>query len=151
MQFTSSIVMSLALAITASAAPVVGEGVEGKVLVERQVVQQMSSVSCNTNTQTKGFDRAKINEKINEYCTKHWWEEIKDGYSGAMDTFDMGDGYSIRLGPQGKNGCTWNIDALCPTMLRKPVDNCNTEGENNKKGGKYDDQCATWTLEFYKN
>jgi len=30
-------------------------------------------------------------------------------------------------------------------------DNCNTEGENNKKGGKYDDQCATWTLEFYKN
>lgn len=86
MQFTTSFAMSLALALTASAAPVVGEGVEGKVLVERQVVQQMSSVSCNTNTQTKGvsippknlceplltniqFDRAKINEKINEYCT----------------------------------------------------------------------------------
>lgn len=86
MQFTTSFVMSLALALTASAAPVVSEGVEGKVLVERQVVQQMSSVSCNTNTQTKGvsispkrsceplltsiqFDRAKINEKINEYCT----------------------------------------------------------------------------------
>ena len=86
MQFTSSIIMSLALALTASAAPVVGEGVESKVLVSRQVVQQMSSVSCNTNTQTKGvspsliclyeplltkfqFDRARINEKINEYCT----------------------------------------------------------------------------------
>ena len=54
MQFTTSFVMSLALALTASAAPVVSEGVEGKVLVERQVVQQMSSVSCNTNTQTKG-------------------------------------------------------------------------------------------------
>lgn len=78
--------MSLALALAASAAPVVGEGVEGKVLVERQVIQQSSSVSCNTNTQTKGvsislirlyeplltkfqFDRARINEKINEYCT----------------------------------------------------------------------------------
>ena len=86
MQFTSSIVVSLTLALAVSAAPVVGEGVQGKVLVERQVVQQMSSVSCNTNTQTKGvsfsliclcgslltdiqFDRAKINEKINEYCT----------------------------------------------------------------------------------
>lgn len=54
MQFTTSFVMSLALALTASAAPVVGEGVESKVLVSRQVVQQMSSVSCNTNTQTKG-------------------------------------------------------------------------------------------------
>lgn len=86
MQFTTSFVMSLALALTASAAPVVSEGVESKVLVSRQVVQQMSSVSCNTNTQTKGvsislkclcepsltdmqFDRARINEKINEYCT----------------------------------------------------------------------------------
>lgn len=54
MQFTSSIVVSLTLALAVSAAPVVGEGVQGKVLVERQVVQQMSSVSCNTNTQTKG-------------------------------------------------------------------------------------------------
>jgi hypothetical protein len=86
MQFTTSFVMSLALAVTASAAPVVSEGAESRVLVERQVVQQMSSVSCNTNTQTKGvsvllyclcetlltgiqFDRARINEKINEYCT----------------------------------------------------------------------------------
>jgi hypothetical protein len=86
MQFTTSFVMSLALALTASAAPVVSEGAESRVLVERQVVQQMSSVSCNTNTQTKGvsvslkcwcerlltgiqFDRARINEKINEYCT----------------------------------------------------------------------------------
>jgi hypothetical protein len=55
MQFTTSFVMGLALALTTSAAPVAnGDLKEGKILVERQVVQQMSSVSCNTNTQTKG-------------------------------------------------------------------------------------------------
>jgi hypothetical protein len=34
------------------------------------------------------------------------------------------------------------------TSTNTNQDGCNTEGENGKQGGTYEDQCARWHLQF---
>lgn len=44
-------------------------------------------------------------------------------------------------------GCEWGFDeAWCKFELRKPLDKCNTKGENGKQGGTLDGNCIKWKL-----
>jgi len=47
-----------------------------------------------------------------------------------------------------KKGCEWVVDqAQCREELRKPVDLCDTEGENHKHGGTLENNCIKWSID----
>ncbi|KAK4951688.1 hypothetical protein LTR66_013818 [Elasticomyces elasticus] len=93
-----------------------------------------------------GFKRADLTSRIDAYCAQHQGWVVKNGYS-FVDTQGI-HGYHLHIGALGHGGCTWTIDNTCYSQLRKPLDQCNTEGANGKQGGIYTDQCASWYLTF---
>jgi chitinase len=49
---------------------------------------------------------------------------------------------------EAKAGCAWKVDVdVCKGVFRKIIDNCDTNGENRKQGGRVVGDCLTWRLD----
>jgi hypothetical protein len=49
---------------------------------------------------------------------------------------------------EAKAGCEWKADAAeCKSELRKIIDQCDTNGEDRKQGGRLVGDCLTWRLD----
>ncbi|RDB20744.1 hypothetical protein Hypma_012109 [Hypsizygus marmoreus] len=96
------------------------------------------------NAGTK-IDRASSIASIDDFCAKHIGQELKDNEVVSF-RYDWGS-FTILISGQAVNGCSFTIDNNCNRLLRKPLDECNTGGENGKQGGFESDICSTWRFD----
>ncbi|KAJ8095893.1 hypothetical protein PM082_022793 [Marasmius tenuissimus] len=105
---------------------------------------QPERVEC-FNQGTKS-DRAPFVSAIDNWCGKIQGKVLKDGDAPLTNTFEFGDvDYFFTV--KAINGCSFTIDGNCNRLLRLPVDQCNTGGENGKQGGVMTDPCGQWTAD----
>jgi chitinase len=45
-------------------------------------------------------------------------------------------------------GCKWKVDVnRCKAVFRDIIDDCDTNGENRKQGGRWENNCLKWRLD----
>jgi hypothetical protein len=72
--------------------------------------------------------------------TESWGASSYDPWESAVVKIDS----SIKILP----GCEWYVDENeCGRELRKPIDQCNTDGENRKQGGTMKNNCVEWRID----
>lgn len=57
------------------------------------------------------------------------------------------NGVRVILSIHAKGCDAIDQDLKCKSILRRPVDECNTDGENWKQGGTVEAECATWRVD----
>ncbi|RDB27121.1 hypothetical protein Hypma_004602 [Hypsizygus marmoreus] len=97
-------------------------------------------VTCY-NSGTK-IDRAPSVTCIDNFCASVFGTRLAPGQTVALRYY--WGSFTILLSAQAINGCSWSIDKNCNRLLRKPLDECNTRGENGKQGGYVTDLCGQW-------
>jgi len=100
----------------------------------------LERVTCY-NAGTK-VDRAPSIASIDDFCRSVIGRRVTPGETVAC-RYEWG-GFTILVSGRAINGCSWVIDANCYRLLRKPLDECNTSGENGKQGGYVTDICGEW-------
>ncbi|KIJ25528.1 hypothetical protein M422DRAFT_273524 [Sphaerobolus stellatus SS14] len=97
-------------------------------------------VSCyNFGTRT---DRAPSISAIDDFCRRVNGRQVNNGQSVSM-RYNFG-ALTILVSGAAINGCNFVVDGNCNRLLRKPLDECNTSGENGKQGGIVTDLCGQW-------
>ncbi|KAK5994507.1 Killer toxin subunits alpha/beta-like protein [Cladobotryum mycophilum] len=98
--------------------------------------------------------RAKAIQVITHFCASikdatlgpgeyREWTEDFGGSRGIHNKGSMASSIEI------KNGCEWVVDeAECGVELRKPIDRCDTKGENNKSGWTLENNCIRWRMDM---
>ncbi|KIJ47023.1 hypothetical protein M422DRAFT_249334 [Sphaerobolus stellatus SS14] len=97
-------------------------------------------VSCY-NFGTKA-DRAPSISAIDDFCSRVIGRQVNNGQTVSM-RYNYG-AFTILVSGAAINGCNFVIDGNCNRLLRKPLDGCNTKGENGKQGGTVTDLCGQW-------
>ncbi|RDB20718.1 hypothetical protein Hypma_012092 [Hypsizygus marmoreus] len=87
-------------------------------------------------------DRGPSTSSIDDFCNRFKGQTLSNGQNVA-NRYDWGT-FTILVSAEAINGCSFTIDGNCNRLLRKPVDECNTRGENGKQGGFVRDLCGQW-------
>ncbi|KIJ46978.1 hypothetical protein M422DRAFT_249257 [Sphaerobolus stellatus SS14] len=86
-------------------------------------------VSCyNFGTRA---DRAPSTSAIDDFCSHVNGRQVNNGQSVSM-CYNYG-AFTILVSGAAINGCNFMVDGNCNRLLRKPLDECNTSGENGKQ------------------
>ncbi|KAF8960455.1 hypothetical protein BDZ97DRAFT_1833766 [Flammula alnicola] len=98
-------------------------------------------VSCyNEGT---AADRAPIISVIDDWCDNYAIGTFVSNGETIWARYDYGT-FTVLVSGEAINGCTFTVDGNCNRLLREPVDQCNTSGENGKQGGFETDLCGQW-------
>ncbi|OCK73889.1 glycoside hydrolase family 18 protein, partial [Lepidopterella palustris CBS 459.81] len=106
-------------------------------------------------------NRAYMINAIEGFCTggrdKNWNELIPPDGTVSNDVFFLysmwvTDKSIIQVSIQAKNGCSFKLQGgsatqYCGKMLRRLVDECNTNDVKYKQGGTLEDNCSLWTMD----
>ncbi|KIJ34466.1 hypothetical protein M422DRAFT_263429 [Sphaerobolus stellatus SS14] len=86
--------------------------------------------------------RASSISAIDDFCRRYNGRRV-DNEQSVSHRYGFG---SFTILPSGAaiNGCNFVIDGNCNRLLRKPLDECNTSGENGKQGGIVANLCGQW-------
>ncbi|KAJ6559992.1 hypothetical protein B0H19DRAFT_1260659 [Mycena capillaripes] len=106
-------------------------------------------ISCyNTGT---AADRAPITSVIDDWCGHVIGTTVTNGQTiwarydyGTFTVLVSGAAINGFIGHSEYSSCSWVVDGNCNRLLREPVDQCNTSGENGKQGGVETDLCGQW-------
>ncbi|RDB27144.1 hypothetical protein Hypma_004599 [Hypsizygus marmoreus] len=116
------------------------EDVSSEVNGNITALQGPEYVTCyNSGTRV---DRAPSISSIDDFCRRNFGAGLAPGQTVALRYY--WGSFTILLSAQAINGCSWSVDGDCHRLLRKPLDECNTSGENGKQGGYVTDVCGQW-------
>ncbi|KAJ7830276.1 hypothetical protein B0H13DRAFT_2372047 [Mycena leptocephala] len=118
------------------------EGISYKNETERSLIPRVGTevVTCY-GFGTKA-DRAPIIAVIDDWCGKVIGTHVSNGQT-VWARYNYGT-FTVLVSGEAINGCNVVIDGNCNRLLREPVDQCNTSGENGKQGGYETDLCGQW-------
>ncbi|KIJ25527.1 hypothetical protein M422DRAFT_256294 [Sphaerobolus stellatus SS14] len=77
---------------------------------------------------------------IDDFCRHVNGGQVNNGQSVSM-RYNFG-AFTILVSGAAINGCNFVVDGNCNILLREPLDECNTSGENGKQGGIVTNLCG---------
>ncbi|KAJ7618225.1 hypothetical protein B0H17DRAFT_1219982 [Mycena rosella] len=169
MKLSLSVLVTLAIA---AAAPAYASVVAGRDKGSGESVSTVKGVASNTTGLNRdsgdytvdcydsGYaaDRAPVVAAIDTFCNQHAGTTLQPGQRiDAIPTYTTtnwaGRHYLVylTLSVEAINGCTAVIPGDCWWMMRRPVDECDTSGENDKQasftGGNVRDSCLKYRVD----
>ncbi|KAJ7920183.1 hypothetical protein B0H13DRAFT_2425645 [Mycena leptocephala] len=118
------------------------EGITYKNETARSVVARTGSEVVTCYGFGTAADRTPIISVIDDWCGRVIGTQVTNSQT-VWARYDYGT-FTVLVSGEAINGCNFVIDGNCNRLLREPVDQCNTGGENGKQGGYETDLCGQW-------